>query len=350
MPHGGGRRLERGTAAYEAVLRWIAGGTPRTPADARGAGADQCHAGRADHGPGGDAAAGRDGAVCGRLDRGRDAPGRVPVERECHRRRRGRWAGQGRPDPRRGGDLRRGTGDCSPAARSRSRCRARFPHALCRAAAGQLHRRPRLGEAPAAGDHAVGARRRRHLPPPGCARCDRTPADSGGGPRVPGRHRAREAGPARRSAAGAARVCRPLGQQVDGPAPAQPLPRRDQGGLEPRCLDSLGVPAQPALRPVRAPDCDRAGEHLPRWAGDHLPRPPRSRRDRADGEPALPGHPARVCEVPPSPVRVVGPGAVLRVRRLLRAGRPQGDRAVAADLGRGGDRLHGEVGERRSIP
>ena len=51
------------------------------------------------------------------------------------------------------------------------------------------------------------------------------------------------------------------------------------------------------------------------------------------------------AEVPPSPVRVVGPGAVLRVRRLLRADRPQGDRAVAADLRRRGDHLHGEVGD-----
>jgi hypothetical protein len=34
VPHGGGRRLERGGSAYEAVLRWIASGTPRTPAGA----------------------------------------------------------------------------------------------------------------------------------------------------------------------------------------------------------------------------------------------------------------------------------------------------------------------------
>ena len=75
------------------------------PGRRRGAGADQRHADRADHGPGGDTAAGRDRALRGRLDRGRDAPGRVPVERECGRRRRARRAGQGRPDPRRGGDL-----------------------------------------------------------------------------------------------------------------------------------------------------------------------------------------------------------------------------------------------------
>jgi hypothetical protein len=31
VPHGGGRRLERGSPAYMAVLRWIAEGTPRTP-------------------------------------------------------------------------------------------------------------------------------------------------------------------------------------------------------------------------------------------------------------------------------------------------------------------------------
>jgi hypothetical protein len=34
VPHGGGRRLEPGSPSYEAVLRWIATGTPRTPATA----------------------------------------------------------------------------------------------------------------------------------------------------------------------------------------------------------------------------------------------------------------------------------------------------------------------------
>lgn len=34
VPHGGGVRLVPGTTAYETVLRWIAAGTPRTPADA----------------------------------------------------------------------------------------------------------------------------------------------------------------------------------------------------------------------------------------------------------------------------------------------------------------------------
>src|SRR5262249_23719453 len=31
VPHGGGRRLELGQSAYNAVLQWIADGTPRTP-------------------------------------------------------------------------------------------------------------------------------------------------------------------------------------------------------------------------------------------------------------------------------------------------------------------------------
>jgi hypothetical protein len=33
MPHGGGRRLPKGEALYEVLRRWIAAGTPRTPAD-----------------------------------------------------------------------------------------------------------------------------------------------------------------------------------------------------------------------------------------------------------------------------------------------------------------------------
>jgi len=36
VPHGGGRRLEPGGPEYEAVLRWIADGTPTTPAEAPG--------------------------------------------------------------------------------------------------------------------------------------------------------------------------------------------------------------------------------------------------------------------------------------------------------------------------
>ena len=114
----------------------------------------------------------------------------------------------------------------------------------------------------------------------------------------------------------------------------EPLPRGDQGGPEPRRLDPRRLPPQPAVRPVRPRDRHGAGSTFRARAGDDLPRPPRARRDRADGQPALPRHPARMRQVPPSSVRVVGPGAVLRVRRLLRPGRPQGDRPLAADLGR----------------
>lgn len=34
MPHGGGKRLEKGSPLFEVLRRWIAAGTPRTPADA----------------------------------------------------------------------------------------------------------------------------------------------------------------------------------------------------------------------------------------------------------------------------------------------------------------------------
>jgi hypothetical protein len=34
MPHGGGKRLDKGDVPYETLLRWIAAATPRTPADA----------------------------------------------------------------------------------------------------------------------------------------------------------------------------------------------------------------------------------------------------------------------------------------------------------------------------
>ncbi len=140
-----------------------------------------------------------------------------------------------------------------------------------------------------------------------------------------------------------ARVRRPLGQQVGRPAPAEPVPRWHQGRPEPRCLAPRRLPPQPALRPVRQADPDRSREQLPRRRLRRLARPPRARGGGDDRQPGLPRHPARMRQVPPPPVRVVGPGAVLRVRRLLRQGRPQGGGDRPADRRGRGDGLPQEV-------
>ena len=84
-------------------------------------------------------------------------------------------------------------------------------------------------------------------------------------------------------------------------------------------------------------------QHVRGGTVNDLPGPPRADRDRAGRQPVVPGYPARMRQVPSPPVRVVGTGAVLRVRRLLRPRGPQGSRPLATDLGRRGNRLHGQV-------
>ena len=221
---------------------------------------------------------------------------------------------------------------------------------LRRPVASELHRRPRLGEAADARPDAVAARRRPDVPPPRLARPDRPPADPGGDAGLPRRPLAREAVRAGRRPARPPRVRRPLGEQVDGPAPAEPVPGRHQGGLEPRRLDSSRLPREHALRRVRPADRHRRGQHLPRDAGHHLPRPPRAGGADDDGQPALPGHPARMRPLPPPPLRGLGAGRLLRVRRLLRQGRAQGDRALAADQRERGDRLRRRQGDGHAPP
>ena len=54
-----------------------------------------------------------------------------------------------------------------------------------------------------------------------------------------------------------------------------------------------------------------------------LPDQPRPRELGRDDRPALPGRPHPVCQVPQPPVRALDPGRLLRLRRLLLAGRPK---------------------------
>ena len=346
VPHGGGRRLERGTPAYEAVLRWIAGGTPRTPADAAALvrisvtpaerimdqGATQRLVVTAHYADGWTedvthlaAFQSSESAIVAVEAGGLVKAGPIPGEAAITARYRGLFAGCEVTIPLPG---------AVPAALYAGLPRANFIDGHVWA------KLQRLGITPSepAGDATF---------------LRRAALDVIG--RLPTPEEAREfladTAPEKRA--------RLVDRLLERPEYADHWANKWMDLLRPnpyrvgiKAVWNLDAWIRSAFRRnlpydqfVRA-DRDRAGEHLPRWAGDHLPRPPRARRDRADGEPALPGHPARVCEVPPSPVRVVGPGAVLRVRRLLRAGRPQGDRAVAADLRRRGDRLHGEVGER----
>ena len=117
-----------------------------------------------------------------------------------------------------------------------SAARRRSPPSCTPSCRGQLHRRPRLGQAPAARHHAVRPGRRRDVPSPRLPRRHRPAADARRDARVPRRHRAGQAEQADRSPARPAGVRRLLGEQVGRPAAAQPVPRRHQGDVQPRRL------------------------------------------------------------------------------------------------------------------
>ena len=61
--------------------------------------------------------------------------------------------------------------------------------------------------------------------------------------------------------------------------------------------------------------------------GGDVPRPPRPGRTHHARQPTLPRRAARLCEVPPPPVRGVGAGRLLQLRRVLRPDRPEGQSA-----------------------
>ena len=99
------------------------------------------------------------------------------------------------------------------------------------------------------------------------------------------------------------------------------------------------LPREQAVRPVRPRAGHRPGQHVHATArrSSSATAASRTRLDH-DGQPAVPRRPARMCEVPPPPVRGLEPGRLLQLRRVLRPRRPQGHRHLAADLRRRGDR------------
>ena len=128
-----------------------------------------------------------------------------------------------------------------------------------------------------------------------------------------------------RRAAGAAGVRRLLGEQVGRPAAAEPVPRRHQGDVQPRRLAARRASARTSRTTSSSASCSTAqGSTFTQRRRGHLPRPPRAGRDHHDGEPAVPRRAARLREVPPPPVRDLGPGRLLQLRRVLRPRRPQG--------------------------
>ncbi len=239
-------------------------------------------------------------------DRGRHGAGRIRFERGGPGRASTPMAGSrpGRSPARR--RSRRGSWAYSRTAMSIFPCRARSPPRVLRCPRSNFidgHVWTKLQQAR---DHAVGAGRRCHLSPARVSRRHRPLAhadedcaflaDSSTGKRARLVDRLLE---------------RPeyadhwANKWVDLLRP-ESVPRRHQGGLQPRRLASRRVPPQQAVRPVRARDRHGPGQHLHARAGDDLPRPPRAGRNHADGQPAVPRHPARMCQVPPSPVRVWG--------------------------------------------
>ncbi len=189
-------------------------------------------------------AAARHGPLQRRLRPGRDPPGDFSVERECHCRRGCRRAGQGPAAAGRGGGDGPLSGEVRGLRSQHSPGRRGARRGVRPAAAAQLHRRPRLGQAPPPGHHALAAGRRCHLPAPRHPGCPRPAADARRSARLPRRHGARPAGAAGGPPAGAARIRRLLGEQVGRPAAAQPVSRRHQGGLQPRRLAARRLPPQ----------------------------------------------------------------------------------------------------------
>ena len=100
-------------------------------------------------------------------------------------------------------------------------------------------------------------------------------------------------------------------------------------------LDPPGAGREQALRPVRGRDPDRPGATpRPTRRSSGIRQVKHARRAGRRHRPALPRPAAPVRPVPPPPVRDVEPGRLLRLRRLLRPGRPQAgpDPVTPADL------------------
>ena len=211
--------------------------------------------------------------------------------------------------------------------------------ALREAAAQELHRRPRLGQAAEARHPAQRAGRRRHVSAARLSGRHRPPAHARRSAGVSDQHRADEARRADRRAAGPAGVRRLLGQQVGRPAAAESVSRRHQADDELRRLDSRRVPPEQALRSVRPRAGHGPGQHVAQRRGHAVSRSPHAGRNHAGRQPAVSRHPAGMRQVPSPSVRGLEPGRFLQPGRLLRPRDAQGRGHLAADLRRRGDRL-----------
>ena len=76
--------------------------------------------------------------------------------------------------------------------------------------------------------------------------------------------------------------------------------------------------AEQAVRPVRPRAAHGPGQHLAQRRRHAVPRPPRAGRNHDARQPAVPRHPAGMCQVPSPSVRGLGPGRLLQLRRVLR--------------------------------
>ena len=126
----------------------------------------------------------------------------------------------------------------------------------------------------------------------------------------------------------------------------EPLPRRDQGGLEPRRLDPRRLPARTCpTTSSSARSSRRRGSTFQRRRRRRSSATAASRRRSPPMVSQLfLGIRLECAKCHHHPFEVWGQERLLRVRRLLRPRRPQGDRPLAADLRRRGDRLHGQAG------
>ena len=181
--------------------------------------------------------------------------------------------------------------------------------------------------------HALAAGRRRHVPPPRASRHHRPAADARRSAGVSGRRRRRTSGPASSTSL------------LERPEYADHWANKWADLLRPNPY-RVGIKAvlnfdawiRDSFRQNKPYDqfvrelVTAQGSTWDNGAVGPVPRSPRARRDDDAGQPALPRHPAGMCQVPPSSVREMEPGRFLQLRRLLRPRRPQGHRPLAADL------------------
>ena len=325
LPHGGGQRLTTRQPAVRHVRRWIAAGMPRDHGRRPDWSGSRVEPAEHVWPPASQRAIARHGPLLRRLDARRHAPERLSVERSRAWSRSIATGGQGRPAAAARRRSWPATWTSSPPGTRSSRCRRGRRAAVRRAAAQELHRRPRLGQAPAAGHHCPASR------PPTPRSCAAPFSTSSA---------AADADEARAFLASTAPAKRESWSTrcLDRPEYADYWANKWADLLRPIRIASASRPcwsSTPGFATPSAATC-RTTSSSASWStaqGSTLRNGAatlfRDRREpdeiTPDRQPALPGHPAGMRQVPSSSVRSLGPGRFLQLRGLLRPRDAQGE-------------------------